>query len=42
MKHAFQPWVGDHLVLDTAAMSVEDAINRAAEYVLGHRSRLPG
>ena len=34
MKHVFEPWDGDHLVLDTAAMSPADVLHRVEEYVL--------
>jgi predicted kinase len=36
MKHVFEPWDGDHLILDTATMPFADAIHRAEEYVLEH------
>jgi predicted kinase len=36
MKHYFEPWPGDHLVLDTAALSLVDAAKRAETYIL-HR-----
>jgi predicted kinase len=34
MNHRFEPWHGEHLVLDTAAMPLADAIRSAEEYVL--------
>jgi len=38
MKHVFEPWDGNHLILDTATMPLADAIHRAEEYVLEHSS----
>jgi hypothetical protein len=38
MKHVFEPWEGDHLILDTATMPLADALYRVEEYVLKQRS----
>jgi predicted kinase len=31
-RHVFEPWSGDHLTLDTAVISVADAIRRIEDY----------
>ena len=39
MKHVFEPWEGEHLILDTAAMPVADVVHRAEAYVLKHSAK---
>ena len=35
MKHVFEPWVSDHLTLDTATMPPALVVSRVEAYVLG-------
>jgi hypothetical protein len=34
IAHAFEPWTGDHLVLDAAMISLDDAAQRAETYII--------
>jgi predicted kinase len=40
IAHPFEPWTGDHLVLDTAMISVDDAAQRAETYIIGRSLRV--
>jgi predicted kinase len=40
VAHHFEPWTGDHLVLDTAIMSVADAASRAETYIIERSLRV--
>jgi predicted kinase len=40
VAHPFEPWTGDHLVLDTAMISVDDAAQRAETYVIERSLRV--
>jgi predicted kinase len=42
MNHVFEPWDGDHLVLDTANMPIADVGQRAEAYVLEHGAKASG
>jgi predicted kinase len=42
MNHVFEPWDGDHLVLDTANISIADVVQRAEAYVLEHSAKAYG
>ena len=39
MKHVFEPWEGEHVILDTANMPLADVVRRAEAYVLEHSAK---
>jgi hypothetical protein len=40
IAHPFEPWTRDHLVLDTAMISLDDAAQRAETYIIERSLRV--